>query len=83
LWEFRAKVTIAEYIIGLSTFGLIQVLGVEYGIIAGVAVYVICRQLKVNVGELKTIYVEENDDGSIEETTQLVKGADGVDSYST
>ena len=83
LWEFRAKVTTAEYIIGLSTFGLIQVLGVEYGIIAGVAVYVICRQLKINVGELKTIYVEENDEGSIEETTQLLKDADGVNSYST
>lgn len=55
LWEFRTKVTVAEYIIGLSTFGLIQFLGVEYGIIAGVVVYFICRRFKINVGDLKEI----------------------------
>ena len=63
LWEFRNKVTPAEYLIGLSTFGLIQFLGVEYGIVAGVAVYVLCRQLKIDVGELKQVYIEEDDDG--------------------
>lgn len=63
LWEFRTKVTVAEYIIGLSTFGLIQFLGVEYGIIAGVVVYFICRRFKINVGDLKEIRsVEENHD---------------------
>jgi len=55
LWEFRSKVTIAEYLVGLATFGLIQGLGVEYGIIAGVLVYVLCRKLKIDVGELKQI----------------------------
>jgi len=85
LWEFRSKVTIAEYLIALSTFGLIQILGVEYGIIGGIAVYVICRQLKVNVGELKRVYAEENDDdeaaGTKGETTKLVKDTNGIDSY--
>lgn len=50
LWDFQYKVTIAEYAIGLATFGLIQWLGVEYGILAGVLVYVVCRQLGVPVG---------------------------------
>eukprot|EP00535_Pseudo-nitzschia_heimii_P013035 CAMPEP_0197194584 /NCGR_PEP_ID=MMETSP1423-20130617/29517_1 /TAXON_ID=476441 /ORGANISM="Pseudo-nitzschia heimii, Strain UNC1101" /LENGTH=616 /DNA_ID=CAMNT_0042648031 /DNA_START=127 /DNA_END=1977 /DNA_ORIENTATION=+ len=59
LWEFKNKVTTAEYLIGLSTFGLIQALGVEYGIVAGVVVYVICRQLKFDLGELKKV---QNDD---------------------
>jgi len=85
LWEFRSKVTTAEYLIALSTFGLIQVLGVEYGIIGGIAVYVICRQLKVDVGELKKVYAEGDDvdDGAVikGETTQLVKDTNGVDSY--
>jgi len=73
LWEFRTKVTVAEYIIGLSTFGLIQYLGVEYGIIAGVAVYVFCRQLNIDVGELKEMYIEEEDEeegGYLEETAE-------------
>jgi hypothetical protein len=45
LWVFRTKVTTAEYVIGLSTFGMIQWLGVEYGIVAGVGMYVVGRQL--------------------------------------
>ena len=55
LWLIRDKVTIAEYMICLATFGLIQFLGVEYGIIAGVTVYAICRKLGVDVGSLKMI----------------------------
>jgi hypothetical protein len=38
-------VTTVEYVIGLSTFGMIQWLGVEYGIVAGVGMYVVGRQL--------------------------------------
>jgi MFS superfamily sulfate permease-like transporter len=45
LWAFRTKVTTVEYVIGLSTFGMIQWLGVEYGIVAGVGMYVAGRQL--------------------------------------
>lgn len=62
LWEFRTKVTIAEYLIGLSTFGLIQLLGVEYGIVAGVVIYIFCRQLDIDVGDLKEMYTEEEEE---------------------
>jgi MFS superfamily sulfate permease-like transporter len=60
LWEFRSKVTTAEYLIGLSTFALIHFLGVEYGILLGVVVYVGCRYLKIDVGELKQIPTQED-----------------------
>ena len=62
LWDFRSKATTAEYVIGLSTFGLINALGVEYGIIAGLFAYIFCRQLGINVGELKQVYTEEEKD---------------------
>lgn len=55
LWDFRKTVTKAEYLIGVATFVLIQVLHVEYGIIAGVIIYVICRKGGVDVGELKIV----------------------------
>jgi MFS superfamily sulfate permease-like transporter len=60
LWEFRNKVTPAEYLIGLSTFALIHLGGVEYGILVGVTLYVVCRQLRINVGELKQIPTQED-----------------------
>jgi SulP family sulfate permease len=60
LWEFRNKVTIAEYLIGLSTFGMIHLTGVEYGILTGVLLYIACRQLSINVGELKQIPTQED-----------------------
>jgi hypothetical protein len=53
LWDVRVKVTGAEYGICLSTFILIQFLGVEYGIIVGVILYVLCRKLGLDVGEPK------------------------------
>jgi xanthine/uracil/vitamin C permease (AzgA family) len=53
LWDVRAKVTGAEYCICLATFILIQFLGVEYGIIAGVVLYVTCRKLGLDVGDQK------------------------------
>ena len=56
LWDFRGKSTVGEYMIALLTFGLIYFLGVEYGILAGVGLYVACRQLNIDVGELKQIH---------------------------
>jgi MFS superfamily sulfate permease-like transporter len=56
LWEFRKKVTVMEYLVGLSTFALIHWTGVEYGIIAGVAIYAICRYGNIihnNIGQVK------------------------------
>jgi MFS superfamily sulfate permease-like transporter len=58
LWDIRHKVTRAEYCICLTTFGLIQLLSVEYGILAGVAVYFVCRKVGVNVGELRVVTTE-------------------------
>uniref|UniRef100_A0A7S4EEM5 SLC26A/SulP transporter domain-containing protein n=1 Tax=Pseudo-nitzschia australis TaxID=44445 RepID=A0A7S4EEM5_9STRA len=86
LWEFRHKVTTAEYLIGLSTFGMIQFFGVEYGIVMGVALYVFCRQLNIDVGELKTIYTEgEGNSNSTEakETTTLVANGKEAESYTS
>jgi SulP family sulfate permease len=50
LWEVRDKVTPVEYVICLSTFGLIQWAGVEYGILLGVALYLALRQVGLDVG---------------------------------
>jgi len=96
LWEFRTKVTIAEYLIGISTFGIMLGFGVEYGILAGVVIYIICRRMKINVGEIKEIYIEENDATAeelgkgaatervkTEETTQLVTGGNDPYTYTT
>jgi MFS superfamily sulfate permease-like transporter len=51
LWDVRTRVTTTEYIVDLATFGMIQWLGVEYGIFAGVLLYVVCYRLGLNVGE--------------------------------
>lgn len=45
LWEVRTKLTPTEYMICLSTFGLIQWLGVEFGILAGLALYLLCTKV--------------------------------------
>jgi MFS superfamily sulfate permease-like transporter len=55
LWDVRANITGAEYGICLATFILIQFLGVEYGIIAGVALYVTCQKLDLDVGDQKEL----------------------------
>ena len=53
LWDVRAKISRAEYCLCLSTFILIQIIGVEYGILAGVGLYFLCRKLGVDLGEAK------------------------------
>jgi SulP family sulfate permease len=74
LWEFRTKVTIAEYFIGLSTFAFIHFLGVEYGILGGVLLYVFCRQLSIDVGELKQISTQEDQSTIVDSTTKKASG---------
>jgi MFS superfamily sulfate permease-like transporter len=64
LWTVRTKISKAEYCICLATFILIQILGVEFGIIAGVGLYLLCRQFGMDVGETKgseATPVTEND----------------------
>ena len=43
----------AEYLISLTTFVMIQLIDVELGILIGVALYFACYKLGVNVGSLK------------------------------
>ena len=51
LIDVREKVTSAEYVILLSTFVLLQILGVEFGIIGGVVLYMIIQKLGYDVGK--------------------------------
>lgn len=53
LWDVRRKLTTTEYGICLSTFVLIQCLSVEYGIVAGVALYLILKKAGFDVGVAK------------------------------
>ena len=53
LWDVRWKLTTTEYAICLSTFVLIQCLSVEYGIVAGVALYVVMKKAGCDVGVAK------------------------------
>jgi hypothetical protein len=59
-------------------------------------VYVVCRQLKIDVGELKQVYHHDEDDDEEDnddmedpiqaikdETTKLVTNGDGKESYIT
>ena len=68
LWEVRVKMTFAEYGIDLSTFFLTQVLGVEYGILAGLILYATCSKLGMDVGA-----VEEGEELNELETSELMK----------
>ena len=51
LWEVRLKMTGAEYSVAIATFALIMILGVEWGILAGIGVYVaFARVLGLDMG---------------------------------
>jgi len=59
LIDVREKVTPAEYVVMLLTFCLLQVLGVEFGILAGICSYVVADRLGFDVGKKDTT---EDDD---------------------
>jgi MFS superfamily sulfate permease-like transporter len=48
LWDVREKLTTSEYVVALMTFTFIQALGVQYGILAGLAFHVIIGKLGFN-----------------------------------
>lgn len=78
LWDVRAKISKAEYCLCLITFLLIQIAGVEYGILAGVGLYLLCRKLGVDLGEATQITettsaVCSNTEKSIETSPLLTK----------
>mmetsp|Transcript_33295 Transcript_33295/g.54961 ORF Transcript_33295/g.54961 Transcript_33295/m.54961 type:complete len:585 (+) Transcript_33295:154-1908(+) len=70
LWEVRTKLTSVEYSVCLATFALIQVTGVEYGIILGVFLYWLCRKVGLNVGANKTMDSASNDEEETEPIEQ-------------
>jgi len=70
LIESRNKLTSVEYIICLSTFALILVTGVEYGIVLGVLLYIGCKRMGLDLGDNS---VEESDDEFFVENTGDIK----------
>eukprot|EP00579_Thalassiosira_antarctica_P017127 CAMPEP_0201946200 /NCGR_PEP_ID=MMETSP0903-20130614/54294_1 /ASSEMBLY_ACC=CAM_ASM_000552 /TAXON_ID=420261 /ORGANISM="Thalassiosira antarctica, Strain CCMP982" /LENGTH=706 /DNA_ID=CAMNT_0048489295 /DNA_START=102 /DNA_END=2222 /DNA_ORIENTATION=+ len=61
LIDVREKVTSAEYVIVLSTFALLLTLGVEFGIIAGIVLYVIIQRMGYDVGEDEKLKEDDMD----------------------
>lgn len=51
LIDVREKVTPAEYVVVIMTFCLLQVLGVQFGILAGICLYVVVDKLGFDVGK--------------------------------
>ena len=54
LIDVREKVTPAEYFVVIMTFCLLQVLGVEFGILAGIGLHVVADKLGFDVGKEDT-----------------------------
>lgn len=61
LVEVRTKVTSIEYVICLSTFGFCLWLGVEYGLLSGVLLYLALRQAGLDVGNKASAAEEEHE----------------------
>jgi sulfate permease, SulP family len=76
LWEVRLKLSLVEYSICLSTFFLIQVTGVEYGIILGVLIHMLCNKVGINLAS------SSSDDEVMHVTnpTESISGTYGTDS---
>jgi sulfate permease, SulP family len=53
LWDVRHKLRPTEYAISLTTFVLIQAFSVEYGILLGILLHVLCSYVGLDVGEPK------------------------------
>jgi len=70
LWDVRHKVTPVEYLICLGTFVAIQFLGVEFGILLGLVMYLVCRRIGLRVGDPRTM----STDASTEEGPNNAEG---------
>jgi sulfate permease, SulP family len=63
LWGVRKRLTPTEYAVCVATFGLIQVLNVEYGMLAGTGVYLTCKKMGLDVGVSKfSTILDDTDD---------------------
>lgn len=70
LWDVRRKLTNAAYAVAISTFVLIQVTGIECGILAGVGIHVLLAKLDFNVDEISMVE-EHNSAGNDESVSYL------------
>lgn len=61
LWDIRKKLTHIEYGICLSTFAMINLLKVEYGILMGVVMFLACKKMGLNVDISKCSSTLNND----------------------
>ena len=61
LIDVREKVTNAEYFILIGTFVLLQILGVEFGIIGGCLLYIAMKKLGCDLGKEEQIIEDEKD----------------------
>lgn len=68
LFQFYWKVGRAEYVIGLSTFFFIQFIGVEYGILAGLTIYIVCGIFGIDVGEVSDVALDLEEEIDVEHT---------------
>lgn len=80
LWHVRHRLPPAEYVICLATFVLIQLMGVEYGIFAGVLLYLGAGKLGFHVGPKKE---EPAEDNSSEPNNAISLHTNGKESYGT
>lgn len=71
LWDVRGKVTPASYAVVLCTFVLIQMNGVEYGILAGLLLYLLAKKSGFNMGDTQEYNTEDEDED--EESEKYVK----------
>lgn len=77
LWDVRKRLTSIEYVLCLATFVLIQLIGVEYGIVSGVVLFLACKRLGLNVGVAK-FSTHEDDLNDLQLETSAESG-DGLD----
>ena len=61
LIDVRAKVSAAEYVVLLSTFALLQIVGVEFGIMAGCCIYFVIKKMGYNLGSEQQLNEDEQD----------------------
>lgn len=61
LIDVRAKVSAAEYVVLLSTFALLQIVGVEFGIMAGCCFYFVIKKMGYNLGSEQQLNEDEQD----------------------
>lgn len=85
LWHVRDKVSLVEYFICLSTFGLIQWTGVEYGILLGVLLYLLLWKAGFDVGNKEDILEEgeEERDALVSMRKEVSEYIDNGNGYGT